>query len=122
MCHSENRCGDKQNKNRCGLQTVNTIRKTDTAINRIKTSETHKLRIENTSGRKRNKKRWGLQTVVTTRKLYTVTNRIKTIGICKLWPSLGKQMPYVHIYNISGACKSIHWKMCHMETSDFCIG
>ena len=45
-------------------------RKTDTAINRIKTSETHKLRIENTSGRKRNKNRWGLQTVVTTRNIY----------------------------------------------------
>ena len=44
------------------------LTKTDTAINRIKTSETHELRIENTSGRKRNKNRWGLQTVVTTRK------------------------------------------------------
>ena len=42
-------------------------RKTDTAINRIKTVGTYKLRIENTSGRKRNKKRWGLQTVNTTR-------------------------------------------------------
>ena len=42
-------------------------RKTDTAINRIKTSETHKLSIENTSGRKRNKNRWGLQTANTTR-------------------------------------------------------
>ena len=34
------------------------IRKTDTAINRIKTVGTHKLRIENTSGRKQNKNRW----------------------------------------------------------------
>ena len=33
-------------------------RKTDTAINRIKTVGTHKLRIENTSGRKQNKNRW----------------------------------------------------------------
>lgn len=36
----------------------------DAAINRIKTSETHKLRIENTFGRKRNKNRWGLQNYV----------------------------------------------------------
>ena len=36
------------------------IRKTDTAINRIKTVGTHKLRIENTSGRKQNKKPLGL--------------------------------------------------------------
>ena len=49
-------------------------RKTNTAINRIKTSETHKLRIENTSGRKWNKNRWGLQTVVTTRKTDTAIN------------------------------------------------
>ena len=54
MCHSENRYGDKQNKNRCGLQTVDT-RKTDAAINRIKTSEIHKLRVENTYSRKWNK-------------------------------------------------------------------
>ena len=43
-------------------------RKTDTAINRIKTSETHKLRIENTSGRKWNKNRWGLRNCAVTRK------------------------------------------------------
>ena len=47
------------------------IRKTDTAINRIKTSETHKLRIENTSGRKQNKNRWGSKTVVTSRNIDT---------------------------------------------------
>ena len=46
-------------------------RKTDTAINRIKTSETHKLRIENTSGRKQNKNRWGSKTVVTSRNIDT---------------------------------------------------
>ena len=43
-------------------------RKTDTAINRIKTSDTHKLRIVNTSGRKRNKNHWDLQTVAVSRK------------------------------------------------------
>ena len=106
----------------CKAVALCATRKTDTAINRIKTSETHKLRIENTSGRKQNKNRWGLQTVVTTRNIYMVTNRIKSVGTCKRWPSLGKQMPYVHKYNISGACKAIHWKMCHQETSDFCIG
>ena len=37
MCHSENRYGNKQNKNHWGLQTVNTTWKTDAAINRIKT-------------------------------------------------------------------------------------
>ena len=73
MCHSENRYGDKQNKNRWSLQNVNTTWKIDAA-----------------------------------------TNRTKTIGARGLWLLLGKQMPYVHIYNISGACKSIHWEMCHM--------
>ena len=38
-------------------------RKTDTAINRIKTGETHKLRIENTSSRKQNKNRWACKIV-----------------------------------------------------------
>ena len=37
MCHSENRYGDKQNKNRWDLQNVNTTWKIDVAINRIKT-------------------------------------------------------------------------------------
>ena len=36
MCHSENRYGDKQNKNRWNLQTVNTTWKIDSAINLIK--------------------------------------------------------------------------------------
>ena len=36
-------------------------RKTNTAINRIKTVGAHKLRIENTYNRKQNKNRWGLQ-------------------------------------------------------------
>lgn len=40
----------------------------DAAINRIKTSETHKLRIDNTSGRKRNKNRRGLRNCAVTRK------------------------------------------------------
>ena len=106
----------------CKAVALCATRKTDTAINRIKTSETHKLRIENTSGRKQNKNRWNLQTVNTTWKIDAAINLIKTSGTCKRWSSLGKQMPYVHKYNISGACKSIHWKMCHMEKSDFCIG
>ena len=54
-------------------------RKTDTAINRIKTSETHKLSIENTSGRKQ-KKNWCLQTV-DTQETDAVINRIKTVGL-----------------------------------------
>ena len=58
-------------------------RKTDTAINRIKTSETHKLYIENISGRKRNKNRWNLQTV-DTRKTDSAINRIKTSETNKL--------------------------------------
>ena len=37
MCHSENRYGDKQNKNRWNLQTVNTTWKIDATINLIKT-------------------------------------------------------------------------------------
>ena len=37
MCHSENKCGDKQNKNHWNLQTVSTTWKIDAAINRIKT-------------------------------------------------------------------------------------
>ena len=37
MCHSENKCGDKQNKNRWNLQTVNTTWKIDATINLIKT-------------------------------------------------------------------------------------
>lgn len=32
MCHSENRYGDKQNKNRWGLKTVDTTRKTNISI------------------------------------------------------------------------------------------
>lgn len=36
-------------------------RKTNAAINRIKTIGTHKLRIEKTSGHKQDKNRWGLQ-------------------------------------------------------------
>ena len=36
-------------------------RKTDTAINRIKTVGTYKVRIENTYGRKQNKNQWGMQ-------------------------------------------------------------
>ena len=43
------------------------------AINKIKASETHKLRIENTSGRKRNKNRWGSKTV-DTRNIDTAIN------------------------------------------------
>lgn len=35
MCHSENKYGDKQNKNRWNLQTVNTTWKID-AVNREK--------------------------------------------------------------------------------------
>ena len=77
---------------------------------------------ENRYGDKQNKNRWNLQTVNTTWKIDAAINLIKTSGTCKRWPSLGKQMPYVHKYNISGACKAIHWKMCHLETSDFCIG
>ena len=53
-------------------------RKTDTAINRIKTSETNKLSIENTSGRKWNKNRWDLQTANTTRKTNTAVNTKQT--------------------------------------------
>lgn len=68
MCHSENKYGDKQNKNRWNLQTVNTTWKIDAAINRIKTSETQKLRIENTYSRKQNKNSWGLQNCAVTRK------------------------------------------------------
>ena len=37
MCHSENRYGDKQNKNRWDLQTVSTTWEIDAATNRIKT-------------------------------------------------------------------------------------
>ena len=37
MCHSENKHGDKQNKNRWDLQTVSTTWKIDAATNRIKT-------------------------------------------------------------------------------------
>ena len=37
------------------------IRKTDTAINRIKTVVTHKQSTENTSRCKQDKNRWGLQ-------------------------------------------------------------
>ena len=37
MCHSENRYGDKQNKNRWDLQTVSTTWKIYAATNRIKT-------------------------------------------------------------------------------------
>ena len=83
-------------------------RKTDTAINRIKTggtcklrientsgrkqnktSQTHKLRIENTSSRKQNKKTVGPE------KLYShLENRCgkqrKTVGACKTVLSLGK--------------------------------
>ena len=40
-------------------------RKTNTAINRIKTVVTHKQSTENTSRRKQNKNRWSLQTVDT---------------------------------------------------------
>ena len=61
--------------------------KTDTAINRIKTSETNKLSIENTSGRKWNKNRWDLQTANTTRKTNTAVNTKQTCtqkGICSL--------------------------------------
>ena len=45
----------------CKAVTRCATRKTDVAINRIKTVGTHKLRMENTSGRKQNKNRWGLQ-------------------------------------------------------------
>ena len=45
-------------------------RKTDTAINRIKTVGAHKLRIENTY----------------------IVNRIKTFVALKLWTPLGKQI------------------------------
>ena len=58
MCHSENRHGNKQNKNRWGLQTVDT-RKTDAAINRIKTSGD--LKSAYSYGRKQNKNRWDSQ-------------------------------------------------------------
>ena len=58
-------------------------RKTDAAINRIKTRETHKLSIENTSGRKQNKKNWCLQTV-DTQETDAVINRIKPLGLAKL--------------------------------------
>ena len=33
MCHSENRCGDKQNKNRWGSLTVTITKKTDAVTN-----------------------------------------------------------------------------------------
>ena len=42
MCHSENRYGDKQNKNRWSWQTVDTTRKIESAINRIKTVGAYK--------------------------------------------------------------------------------
>ena len=66
MCHSENRYGDKQNKNRWNLQTVNTTWKIDSAINLIKTVGTCKLccHSENKCYDKPNKNSWGLQTVL----------------------------------------------------------
>ena len=61
MCHSENKYGDKQNKNRWACKTVDIIRETDAVTNRIKTVGTLKLCIENTYNRKQNINHWSLQ-------------------------------------------------------------
>ena len=60
MCHSENKYGDKQNKNRWACKTVDIIRETDAVTNRTRTVGALKLCIENTYNRKQNKKPLGL--------------------------------------------------------------
>ena len=69
MCHSENKYGDKQNKNHWNLQTVNTTWKIDATINLIKTVGPEKLysHLENRCGKQR-----------------------KTVGTCEIVLSLGK--------------------------------
>ena len=59
MCHSENKYGDKQNKNRWACKTVDIIRETDAVTNRTRTVGALKLCIENTYNRKQNKKTVG---------------------------------------------------------------
>ena len=73
MCHSENKYGDKQNKNRWGLQNCEHY-------------------LENRYGEKQNKKQWCLQNCDHTWKTDTAINRIKNSGACKTVTTLGKYM------------------------------